>query len=173
MSVLHKYDRSFFTCSICLSDEFSNGGELPLQLSCDHIFHLSCYRNLAKFKKSQKINCPNCRSFSQLKRISYEIFEKSEQIFLEIPISSQILVIWINSNSSFEDIIEQVFIVKGDEYMKYIINGDCYLITPIGKIIKYNDVKSHQVKDYDIKKQQKLILRVFNNNQGQIDQIIK
>ncbi|KAL4446958.1 hypothetical protein ABPG74_014930 [Tetrahymena malaccensis] len=116
MSVLHKYDRSFFTCSICLSDEFSNGGELPF---------------------------------------------------------SQILVIWINSNSSFEDIIEQVFIVKGDEYMKYIINGDCYLITPIGKIIKYNDVKSHQVKDYDIKKQQKLILRVFNNNQGQIDQIIK
>ncbi|KAL4495628.1 hypothetical protein ABPG72_014097 [Tetrahymena utriculariae] len=160
MSVVYKYDQSFFTCSICLSDEFSNGEQLPLQLNCDHIFHISCYENLVKFKKSKQVSCPNCRKISQQKRISYEIFGQSEQIFLENQFNGEKFVVWINLSSTFEDIIQQITITKGDSFTQLINQNQSFIITPLGKIISLNLDKSNLVKDYGIVRQQKLILRI-------------
>ncbi|EWS73193.1 RING finger protein (macronuclear) [Tetrahymena thermophila SB210] len=165
MSVLKKYDKSFFTCSICLSDEFSNGDQLPLQLNCDHIFHISCYNSLLNHKMCKVANCPNCRRKSCAKRIPYEIFEKSQQIFLECPLFEQIIILWINNDSTFKDIIIQLSILKGESFDQLKFQKQLYFISPVGKIISYDVAKSHYVQDYAIAGQQKLILRLIPINQ--------
>ncbi len=56
------------TCSICLSDITDK--QLNISLSCNHIFHFTCFKNYVfKTKHTFFIDCPNCRQLNN--RLEY------------------------------------------------------------------------------------------------------
>ena len=51
------------TCSICL--DVIKDKQLPIILSCNHIFHFTCFKTyMFKTKHTFYIDCPNCRQLN-------------------------------------------------------------------------------------------------------------
>ena len=81
------------TCSICL-DEIKDK-QLPIQLSCNHKFHFTCFKKYVfKTKHTFFVDCPNCRQLNNhLESIKYRL-----NSFLKIP-ANQPKLIWTRCNN--------------------------------------------------------------------------